>query len=211
MKYREEKVEILNELKTGTWVYHLDYGSEIFFTNEDYINLDWLRKKIWVNPKLKYRYNIDISDISKNILNCFSKQELQTLNQIYLIYQPKDFFYIANQNNDELPDYQSFWLEQVGLMWFDKQCIFINMKLIEKLSKKSTYDTSEFLEEFSTYGFYLTLFHELRHLFLDTNASLVKILKEDIKKEEFVEEYAISLVTKYKKQFKIFQPIQANI
>lgn len=210
MKFKEGEVEFLDKLVNGSWIYELKYGTEIFFTKEEFINLDWLKSKIKINPKLKHRYHIEIDDIAKNILKCFSKQELQTLNCIYLIYQPKDFFYIANQNNDELPDYQSFWLEQVGLMWHQKQCIFINMRLIEKLSKESSLTYSEFLNEFSIYGFYITLFHELRHLYLDTNATLRENVEgEQI--EESVERYAINLVTKYKSQFKTFEPIQANI
>lgn len=170
-----------------------------------------LKSKIWVNQKLKYRYKISITNIVKILLNFHTKEELQTLNHIYLIYQLKDFDYIAKHNNEELPDYQTFWTDEVGLMWFAKQNVFINMRFIEKFAKEFSLSADEFNKEFSLYGFYCTLFHELRHLTLDTNIFLSEEAFPIVESsEELVEKYSQNTteLLKYSNFDYIFSPQQ---
>ena len=168
---KEPSVELLDKTKETLFVYDHDNSMEICFTDEDSISEEWLENKIWINQKLVHRFNFNKDNIAKVLMQMFAKEELQTLKQIYVIYQKKDFDYIAKKNDEELPEIDSFWINQVGLMWFSHQTIFINMNEIEKFARKFALSWSEFEDEITS-GFWITLFHELRHLTLDTHIFL---------------------------------------
>ena len=74
-------------------------------------------------------------------------------------------------------------------MLFEKNSIIINLKNIEKVSKELNYDKYQENKE-TQIGLFSTLFHELRHLMLDTNIFLPEtIYSAELASEENVEDF----------------------
>ena len=124
-------IMLLNETETNISVYDNNEGKEICFTFAEFINEDWLSKKIYVNPKLKHKFGKKVSEqeISKLLLSALPKEYFTILNKIFIVYQISDIKKIAQHLYDSKQselcfDYSEFWLNQCGLMLWEHDCVF---------------------------------------------------------------------------------------
>lgn len=169
--------KLLEENEAGFLYYDNCNDKEIQFTLQENINVDWLAQRIYINPKIKFKYKLNERKIAKILLLNLSSEHFITLNHIFITYRKSDCIEIAkklygDKHEEIMTDLSDFFDNQVGLMGFYDNSVFINIKTIEKSNNEIFKDFPYRIFEENIYGLWCTLFHEIRHLMLETNVFL---------------------------------------
>ena len=188
----EDNVEILEQTETHTLIFDMLDEKSVCFNYSEAINLNWLTNKIYINPKAKHKFNLNAKEIARILLLNLPTEYFTTLSKVYFIYKYNDIRKIAkdiyeDEHSEVAFDYDEFFENQCGLMFWEHNCVFINLRVIEKVSKEVFPEnpSSEI-----TRGLGSTVFHEFRHLLLDTNIFLSEDeYPKELSKEENVEEF----------------------
>ena len=187
--------ELLEENEAGFLYYDNDYGKEVQFTLQENMTEEWLANKIYINPKVKNKYGFTEKEIARILLLNLPSEHFITLNYIFVAYRKSDCKEIAkrlygDKNEEILTDLSDFFDEQVGLMGFFDNSVFINMRNIEKTNREVFSDALHRLHKENVFGFWSTAFHEIRHLMLETNMFLDENeYPENLSLENNVEEF----------------------
>lgn len=119
-----------------------------------------------------------------------------TLENMYFIKSEDDLRKIYDLTGDEYALEIIDIEEQIGLMWYEKNSIIINLAAIKRVAEEIGVDTSDIRREYNI-GILSTIIHELRHLMLDTN---IILSEEDypveMSAENEVEEYCRNICDK---------------
>lgn len=197
----DDNFEVLEETEEYTLVFDCYDDRNLCITYGEAIDTDWLAQKIYINPKAKHRFNLNAKEIARILLLNLTKDYFTTLSKVYFVYKYNDIKKIAkdlydDEHNDVAFDYDSFFYDQCGLMFWEHNCVFINLKVIEKISKEVFPENpkSEIVR-----GIWSTVFHEFRHLLLNSNifSSLEDYPKEEAS-EENVEDFGNSTMENMK-------------
>lgn len=187
--------ELLEENEAGFLYYDNYYGKEIQFTLQENMSTEWLAKKIYINPKVKHKYGLNEKEVARLLLRNLPSEHFITLNRIFIVYRKSDYTEIAkrlcdNKKEEIGTDLADFFDNQVGLMGFADNSVFINMRIIEKTTREVFEDVPYRIFKETIHGFWCTIFHEIRHLMLETNMFLDEDeYPEHLSLEENVEEF----------------------
>lgn len=153
-----------------------DYGDivakEISFVPEESMNKDWLWDKVHIQSiPAGIHYNIDFRSICDFVFAHVEREMFTTLDSIFFLFDESGLEELYDYTGD---DYALECLDMdrvIGLMWYEKNIILINVGLIQKTSEEIADEFCPSESQFSD-GIVTTLVHELRHLMLDTNVLL---------------------------------------
>ena len=180
-----ENLELISETEEEITVWDLDDGKSTRFTFEEYITEDWLSDKIYVNPEARNKFEATPQIIASILLENLPTEYFITLNKVYVIYSQSDLALIDNECYDGLgitSNVDFIWEESSGVMLFEKNIIVVNMKQLERECDRLNYGRMNIKLNLIS-----TLFHEFRHLMLDTNIYLPwSIYPEHLASEEAV-------------------------
>ena len=82
-----ENLELISETEQEIHVYDLDNDKVIKFRFEECINKNWLENKIYISPKLKYKFDITCNRIASILLENLPSEYFITLEKIFIIYK----------------------------------------------------------------------------------------------------------------------------
>lgn len=181
-------------------------GTDIVYNFEN--SIERIRNSIYCNKKFLHRYSINLDKIAEVLFKLMPQEAFWTMRNIFFIYQISDFKKCSNiiykkEFGDlfDAMDIDKFWTDNVGLFCFDAKSVFVNLRLIEKISKQEMqkYGNAE-VEKMINDGIYVTLFHELRHLMLDSNPYLDETeYPIELSSEENVENFARNIYSNLKR------------
>lgn len=181
-----ENLELISETEEEITVYDLNEGKSTRFTFEEYITEDWLSDKIYVNPEVRHKLGATPQILASILLENLPTEYFITLNKVYVIYSQSDFTLINNECYAGLgitSNVNFIWRVASGAMLFEKNIVVVNMRLIERECDRLNYDRMTL-----KLNLIAALFHEFRHLMLDTNMYLPRsIYPEHLASEEAVE------------------------
>lgn len=172
-----------------------DYGDiiakEISFVPEESMSEKWLLSKTHIqNKPHDSLYNIDFESIVKFVFGHADKELFTTLNAIFFVYDEDGLDELYEYTGDEYALECIDLDENIGLMWYEKNIVIVNVGLIIRTSEEIedyVIPASEHIEE----GIITTLVHELRHLMADTNHLLTEEECSSSEcQEDAVEEYS---------------------
>lgn len=172
-----------------------DYGDiiakEISFVPEEAMSEKWLLDKTHIQKSPKNTsYDIDFESIVRFVFAHADKELFTTLDSIFFVYDENGLNDLYKHTGDEYALECIDLDECVGLLWYEKNIVIVNVGLIIRTSEEiEDYDipAAEHIEE----GIITTLVHELRHLMADTNYLLTEEECPSSEcQEDAVEEYA---------------------
>lgn len=140
------------------------------------ITAEWLQSKLFISPKLKYRFGFDAKKMAGILLQIMGKAPFMTLNQLFFIYNSSDWGYVAKRlgyrrelQGEALEDLR---FDGLGIMWHFESACAINVRAIEKAALELINDGAAYMDEFDyefSIGVISTVIHELLHLQRNTN------------------------------------------
>ena len=198
---KEQNGEILEVKKDGVLYYDYGYGNEVFFISTKYCTRNFVASKIFVGEKSN-SMGVDIELLTNVLCHAFKDffpDAFSTFRGCVVFGNKKEFekgikTILPNEDFSELME--EFEYEDmdncVGKLWYRKQIIFVNEKLIRKLAKENKDDyLYDFVEEYSR-GILMTIIHEMRHCMF-TNCFLPEdSYPEYLESEEEVENFCIN-------------------
>lgn len=168
---KRDSIEILSQDDRSITIFNLEDGKETQYVFSDAISEECISDKIILSNRFKAKYSVDISFISKCILKYMGKESVMTLKHIFFLYTKSDMAkmnrMLYGNNRDMYYEWGEFSEELGKMLYYSNSCV-INLRTIEKNIKKQGVFLEE-LEEGMTNEIYISLFHELRHLMLETN------------------------------------------
>lgn len=166
-------------------------AKEITFTPEENMTKKWLSEKIHIQSrKEESEYIFDFNGICDFILSHANKELFTTLDSIFFVFDEEGLKELETYTGDSYAFDCIDLDEYIGMMWYEKNIVIINVSLIEKMAKENADEFIPANEQVSS-GIVTTLVHELRHLMTLTNVLLTdKECTENDKLEESVENYA---------------------
>lgn len=172
-----------------------DYGDimakEISFVPEESMSEKWLLNKTHIQKKPKSSlYNIDFESVVKFVFDHADKELFTTLDAIFFVYDEGGLDELYEYTGDEYALECIDLDECIGLLWYEKNIVIVNIGLIIRASEEiedCVIPAAEHIEE----GIITTIVHELRHLMVDTNYLLTEEECPSSEcQEDAVEEYS---------------------
>lgn len=167
---------------TTTYIFDNNDGKEIAFACPEEMTKKWLKEKIHVQTKIPVG-KIDLDGIVDILFDNADKNLFVTLEDIWIVWDDEGLSEIENATGDEYANY-IINEDMVGVMWFQRNSIVINLQAIYNIANEIAYDEYSIEREVSI-GLICTIVHELRHLMLDTN---IILSEEDYPVSESAEE-----------------------
>ena len=165
-------------------------GKEISFTPEENMSAGWFWSKAHVQPApANNQYDIDFRGICDFVFAHVERELFTTLDALFFVFNEEGLDEVFDYTGDEYALECIDMDEDIGLMWYEKNIIVINVGLIQK-SSEDLADEFRSAASHASDGIVMTIVHELRHLMLETNVLLPEEKYPDYEvTEAAVEEY----------------------
>lgn len=174
-----EELELIHKDDKTYSVYDLNDGKEINYNLV--MNKEILKDKIYCNKKFMYKYNLSEEKIADVLISMMPEEAFYPLNKIIFLYQVSDFkkvakfiygTYVEALYGDDF-DIDAFYSGEIGKLCFWQNCVFVNLRNLEKFARKTSSKDSFFdMKYYLENELWITLFHEMRHLMLNCNPYL---------------------------------------
>ena len=147
-------------------------GKEVSFTPEEAMSADWFWSKAHIQTVPKdNRYDIDFKAICDFVFAHVEREMFTTLDAVFFVFDDDGLEKLYDYTGDEYAQECIDMDQAVGLMWYEKNIIIINVGLIQKSSEEIADEFCPAKNHIAD-GIVMTIVHELRHLMLDTNVLL---------------------------------------
>lgn len=164
---------------------------EVTFTPEENMSEEWFWKKTHVQTMPKSNpYEIDFKRICDFVFSHCPKEMFTTLEALFFVFNEDGLRELAEYTGDEYGLECINMDEQIGLMWYEKNIVIVNVGLIQQTSEEMADEITPASEHICD-GIIMTIVHGMRHLMLRTNFLLTdeeRPVEEE--SEDAVEEYA---------------------
>lgn len=166
-------------------------AKEVTFTPEENMNEEWFWKKVHLQtPPKSNPYAIDFKEICDFVFSRCPKEMFMTLEALFFVFDDDGLSELAEYTGDDYGLECIDMDEQIGLMWYEKNIVIVNVGLIQKTSEEMADEITPATDHICD-GIMTTIVHGMRHLMLRTNFLLSE---EEYPLEEenecAVEEYA---------------------
>lgn len=164
---------------------------EVTFTPEENMNEEWFWKKAHVQTQPKSNpYEIDFKAICNFVFSHCPKEMFTTLEALFFVFNEDGLSELAQYTGDDY-GYECINMdEQIGLMWYEKNIVIVNVGLIQQTSEEMADEITPASEHICD-GIIMTIVHGMRHLMLRTNFLLTdEECPIEEESEDAVEEYA---------------------
>lgn len=170
---KEGSVELLSVSDENIVIYDNIDGKKITFTMENYITPEFIEKKISSSDAAKNIISYTPQYIARVLLKNLSPEYFITLNKIFIVATEEDVEALEENIIGEYCGFYDNINDLCGIMLFEHNCIVVNVGVISSVSNEvfCGYDDS-YIQADIERGFWSTIFHEFRHLLLDTNIYL---------------------------------------
>lgn len=164
---------------------------EVTFTPEENMSEEWFWKKTHVQTMPKSNlYEIDFKRICDFVFSHCPKEMFTTLEALFFVFNEDGLRELAEYTGDEYGLECINMDEQIGLMWYEKNIVIINVGLIQQTSEEMADEITPASEHICD-GIIMTIVHGMRHLMLRTNFLLTdEECPVEEESEDAVEEYA---------------------
>lgn len=166
-------------------------GKEVTFTPEENMNEKWFWKKAHLQtPPKSNPYEIDFKGICDFVFTRCPKELFTTLEALFFVFNEKGLRKLAKYTGDNY-GYECINMdEQIGLMWYEKNIVIVNVGLIQQTSEEMADEMTPASEHICD-GIIMTIVHGMRNLMLHTNFLLTdEECPVEEKNDDAVEEYA---------------------
>lgn len=166
-------------------------GKEVTFTPEENMNEKWFWKKAHLQtPPKSNPYEIDFKGICDFVFTRCPKELFTTLEALFFVFNEKGLKKLAKYTGDDYGLECINMDEQIGLMWYEKNIVIVNVGLIQQASEEMADEMTPASEHICD-GIIMTIVHGMRHLMLRTNFLLTdEECPVEEESEDAVEEYA---------------------
>lgn len=192
----KDDVELLSVSDENIVIFDNMEGKEITFTMEEYINPAFIEKKISLSSAAKEIISYSPGYIASILFKNLSPEYFMTLNKLFIVATEKDIEALEEDLVGEYCGYYDNINDLCGIMLFEYNCVVVNVGAISSVSNEvfAGYD-SGYIQSDIIRGFWSTIFHEFRHLMLDTNIYLPEDkYPVNLSAEEAVEEFGNQLM-----------------
>lgn len=164
---------------------------EVTFTPEENMSEEWFWKKTHVQTMPKSNpYEIDFKRICDFVFSHCPKEMFTTLEALFFVFNEDGLRELAEYTGDEYGLECINMDEQIGLMWYEKNIVIVNVGLIQQTSEEMADEITPASEHICD-GIIMTIVHGMRHLMLRTNFLLTdEECPVEEESEDAVEEYA---------------------
>ena len=169
-------------------VYSYDLDKDIAFTPQEMMDEAWFLDKTHT-PKSSQclGYSLNYEKLCKFAFAHLDKELLTTLSAVFFLEDETDLQDLYEFSGDEYALECIDMDECIGLMWFYRNIVLVNVRTIIQVSQDVCLPGEDPAREIEI-GVLSTLAHELRHLMLDTNV-LLDAEMQQYADERSVEEY----------------------
>ena len=185
-------MEILEQNLHSILVWDDKNNKEIKFSFSEFLNEKTVRDAIYISDTIPKKWKIDADELAKYLWRVCDRNSFITLSRIIVFWDP---WIVDDEEDNSDPyrqkledetgdDYANYLAEAplLGQLWFERNIVAINAASIMVASKEVEKENLNWgdpwfsVENQYHIGVLQTAIHELRHLQMDTNPFLQKIL-----------------------------------
>ena len=165
---KNHSLTLMQETPDGFVAFDENEFKYIHFTGSEYIDQEWLKSKIYINPKVKYLLKMSSDNLAFLLMQILPKEYFQTFERMFIIYRKSDFQIVANALYGDKKhfiyafDAEKLWNNADSIMLFEYNTIIINASHLQKNISKNDYQKAMFHQ----------IFYMMQKLILSTNIFL---------------------------------------